>query len=568
VSGVSVPTLKLSEAFPGEEWATVRAGLISSGRAGLRTGKHDVIGTVRADGNGDYDVLSLAAVSRDPGRTQDYIDQIQDFIPVTGKTQKLKVEQFYEIYRTEGAVANAVRKIAAVVAQGGRWVVDYAKKGRYKKARDEAQAALDDVVRHCNSAPMEGVVSSNRGLQSVTHQLVRQALIEGSWVGRQVWAKRSIRDVGQWNVPVNIFSVSTKHLEPVKEVQGTGIEAFYWVPERSLLDELLNPTNKDVAELLKKYIPKEYIKDLTDKQKVLLDPALLMHVKHRGLDGLPFGQSFIEPCLPALAFKRNVEALDFVTTQTLINRLSIVKVGSSDPNSPYSDPQVALQRTALMTRMLADPSPNSLLVWNGDDVSVVDIGAYNQVLSLDGRHGIARTKLHDAIGLPSAMLIGESAGESGSRAAGWAAAMGTSAEVQELTNAIAACYEQLGERILIENGYTPGEIELAWVWDNSPLLDKNTEYTNLRQDYQIGAISIRTYLEGRGLNPDAEYLQKCTERGLEPGDGVTWTEVFTPVIGLPGQSSEGAPNNGRTPDDDRGVPPAPSEDRPGTDTPQ
>jgi hypothetical protein len=313
--------------------------------------------------------------------------------------------------------------------------------------------------------------------------------------------------------------------------------------------------------MLKKYIPKEYLKDLKSQQKVLLDPSLLMHVKHRGMDGDDFGQSFIEPCLPALAFKRNVEALDFVTTQTLINRLTIVKVGSSDPNSPYADPQVALQRTALMTRMLADPAPNTVLVWNGDDVALVDVGAYNDVLGLDGRHGIARTMLHDALGVPSAMLTGESSGDSGSRSSGWAASIGVSAEVIELDNQITQCYEQLGERILIENGYQPGEIELAWVWDNSLMQDKNTEYNNLRLDYQLGAISIKTYLEGRQLDPEVEFLQKCHERGVEP-DNTTWAEVFTPIVGLPGQSADGAPNNGRAPDDQTGQPPTPQPERP------
>jgi hypothetical protein len=159
------------------------------------------------------------------------------------------------------------------------------------------------------------------------------------------------------------------------------------------------------------------------------------------------------------------------------------------------------------------------------------------------------------------MLTGESSGDSGSRSSGWAASIGVSAEVIELDNHITQCYEQLGERILIENGYKEGEIELAWVWDNSLIQDKNTEYTNLRLDYQMGGISIKTYLEGRGLDPEAEFLQKCTEKGLDP-DTATWTEVFTPVVGLPGQAADGTPNTGRPPADQQGTPPTPQPERP------
>jgi hypothetical protein len=249
-----------------------------------------------------------------------------------------------------------------------------------------------------------------------------------------------------------------------------------------------------------------------------------------------------------------------VIINSLINRLTIISVGSSDPASPYSEPSVAAARTALMTQLVTDPAPNSLLVWNGDDVKVTEAGSYDKMLSLDGRHKVANDNLRGTIGVPLALLTGESS-DSGSRAAGWAASMGIAAEVDEPRNSIAVALEQLAERILFENNYKPGDIEIAWVWNNSLLQDKNTEYQNLFKDYQAGAISIRTYLKGRGLDPDAEYVKRCEEAGIDPGTNPPWIEVFRPLMGMPGQTSDGGNSPGRPTDNSTGKPPAPSQDR-------
>jgi hypothetical protein len=552
---------KLSALYPADDQGSIRSALVSTGSYDYPDGKTRVKATLQRNGD-DYDVVALAAISRDPGLSQDLIDSIQDFTPGADRPQAEKVKQFYQIYKTEGAISNAIRKVSTILGAGGRWEVRKAKKGRYTKAKEELQIILDWVVRNVNGSPLDGVVTAQRGMQAIIHQGSRMMQIEGSWVARQVWSKVNVGDIGKFSVPVNLISVSTAQLEPVQELLNTGIQAFYWKPESSLLQQILNPTKKEVKDYIKRYVPKEYLPMLKRDQKVLLDPALLIHIKNRGLDTQAFGTSFIEPALQAIAFKRSIEALDQVIINSLINRLTIVQVGSSDPNSPYSEPTVAAQRTALMTSLLQDPAPNSLIVWNGDDVKIADVGAYQQVLELDGRHKVAHQKLRETIGVPLALLTGES-GDSGSRAAGWAASMGIAAEVDESRNSIGVALEQLGERIAFENGYKPGEIEIAWVWNNSLLQDLNTEYTNLRNDYQAGAISIRTYLKGRGLDPDAEYVQRCIEAGIEPGASVPWVDVFKPVMGMPGQTTDGGKSPGRPTDDQAGKPPAPSVERPG-----
>jgi hypothetical protein len=254
-----------------------------------------------------------------------------------------------------------------------------------------------------------------------------------------------------------------------------------------------------------------------------------------------------------IAYKRGIEALDLVSMQNLINRLTIVMVGSSDPKSPYSKSDVAAARAALMQSFFEDPGPNMTIIWQGDDVTVTDVGAHHDVLGLDERHHIAEGKIKIAIGVPEALLSGTT---SDGKSAGWAASIGAAAELAELQNGFASAWTTIGNRIANENGFV--DIDLVFEFDNSLMVDKGDEWNHLRNDAIAGLISIKTFVQGRGYDFDAEYVQRCVERGLDPDpETVPAIMVFTPLAGLPGQGvTNTPPTDGGATVDPAGPPPA------------
>lgn len=527
--------MRLEDMFPGDDQ---QKEILSKGfLQGVGRQLHVKLGEM-PDGTPGKRILAIAAVTRDPGRSSDRLTEIQDFQNQSVGNRKTTVDFYWNIYGNEGIVNNGVNKIAALLSSGGEFRIRSIKKGKTKNAEEVFLTVLRYWMKAVNAGGEDAVVTGSRGLRAIQHQGVRQALVEGSWVGRTVWADVVVPGLpGSYSLPMNIQTISTANLEPVKELIGTGVELFWWIPSSDLLTQLLNPASKEIKQLLKKYIPSKTAKALTKDRRMLLDPSLLMHVKHRGTDREAFGESLIQSTLSGIAYRRTVDELDTVTMANLINRLTVVMVGSSDPTSPYSAPDVAQARMALMNTFFENPGPNMTVVWAGDDVDIKDVGAHNQVLDLDGRHGIGEGKVKIAMGVPDALLSGTSAE---GKAAGWASAQAAAAEMQELQDGFAQALTTLGERIALENGFT--DLDMIFEADESNMVDKLEERTQSRSDFLAGLFSIRTSLLQRGLDPDGEYEVQCKEKGLTPGEAL-WVDAFMAPQGQVGQgdNTDGTP---------------------------
>ncbi len=558
----AAPTIE--QLFAGEGNAGIRQSLVDNGV--VRTAKRELRVVSRERPDGQHEIMSIGAVSRDPGTTQALIDAIQDFIPTSGRDRKSEMDQLWTIYKQEGIVSTGVNKYAALVSGAGRYKVRRAKSGKKQKAKETLQLVLDAWVRDVNNAPIDGVVTGSRGLKALTQQAVRQALVEGDWMGRTVWTQHQVGTEGSFSLPMIIQTLSMRYIEAA-DTFGTGVEGFYWKPEEALVRELEKPKDKNFGDLLKKFIPKDILSQLKKDKKAWLDPALLCHVKHRGVDFEPYGESLLKPAMFAIAYKRAVESLDLVSIQSLINRLLIVTVGSDDPESPFSDPSVSAARAALMQQFFEEAGPATTIVWQGADVSVIEVGAHAAVLDLSDRHRIGDSKIKIAIGVPDALLNGTSSDSGGGKAAGWAAALAAGMGIEETRTRFEQTWTTIGERIAEENGFT--DVEILFELSDG-LLDRVEERNQARLDRTTGG-TIKTWLSQIGLDPDAEYLQACKEKGLDPddgsGNGATWEEAFAVPQGLAGQGAGGnapppgtgpgkKPGGGRTPDSTTGKPKA------------
>lgn len=545
------PRPKLSHLFPGEQHAGIRDSIINTGS--YRQGKAELRMKVVPVDN-DHEIVAMgtvaaAAVGFDPGPTINFIDQIQDFGSLAGKSKALETQQLWQIYKAEGIMNNAINKISAILSGGGHYKVRGAKQGRKPDAVNRLLKILQSWQDNVNASAEDAVVTGAMGLQAITHQAVRRALVEGDWVARHVWINNAtvIGLPGNYKLPMNVQSISVSELKPLEGLPP-GAQAFYWEPAGSLVDKILNPEDKNAAKIIKQFLPSDWIKQLKKDRRVFLDPALMLHVKHRGVDTDIWGESFISPALQAIAYKRAIDQLDFQTMTNLINRLTIVMVGSSDPNSPFSKPDVAAARQSLMASFFEDPGPNMTIVWAGDDVKVENVGSLNDVLSLDTRHEIATEKIKQAIGVPEALLSGTM---SDGKASGIAASLGAAAQLEELQNSFSKVYTQLGLRIAVENGFT--DIDLIFEFDKSLLVDRIEEWTQSRGDYVAGLITLYDYIANRGKDPDAVFVQKCFEKGLDPAT-TTWEIAFMPPQGMAGQSQTdgqpalNGPGQGRQPD--------------------
>jgi hypothetical protein len=557
------PTLE--DLIPGAGNAALRRHVVETGKWKAPNGR-DMLVVTRPRGGKDEVLLVQSAASnikradivpRNPGTTSDLIATFDDFQALQSIDKTSEVAQMWAIYSNDGVTNASVNKIAALMATGGEFKVRTARKGKKQKVREELQAVLDFVNSNVNNAPLDGVVTGARGLKMVTQQAVRQLMVEGDWFGRTVWDKHEVPGFGSYSLPMEIQSISAANMEPITELAPTGREAWYWRPDRALVNQLDKPTDPIIRELLKKFVDSKTLTELRKNGKVFLDPALLMHIKHRGIYNQPYGTSFIKPALFAIAYKRTIEQLDFVMVNSLINRVTIVKVGSSDPKSPYADPAVAQQRQALMQSFFEDPGPTMTIIWQGDDVDVKDVGAHNTVLDLNSRHEIGERMKKTAYGMPDALLTGSAPD---GKSSAFAALLSAGSTLEETQSSCEQVYTTMGQRVADENGFV--DVEIIYEFGNGIMLDRDAERNLARQDYVTGGMTIRSFIVSRGQDPDAEFRQACFEKGLEPGTTL-WKDAFTPPTGLPGQGNGGPPgeeNNpgggGRPPGNPKGNPPA------------
>jgi hypothetical protein len=549
----------LSAFLPGPENEHLRRQILQTGVYRPKIGREVRIAT-QPRGDGEHEIIQMAAVvARNPGTIQDIIGAFDDLAQISSTPKVIEVQQHWNIYNNIGVINASVNKLAALLSAGGSFKVRTARKGKKQKAREELQAALDEVNTNVNNAPVDGVVTGVRGLKAVTQQGVRQGLVEGDWFGRTLWSKHKVRDIGVFSLPMLIQQISTSNMEPIPEILTSNLEAWYWRPDQQLIQQLTQPKDAVVRDLLKRYVDSKTLAALKKDGKVFLDQSLLLHVKHRGIANNPYGESFIKPSLYAVAFKRAVEQLDLVMINSLINRLTIVQVGSSSKDSPYSDPAVAAARQALMQSFFDDTGPNMTIIWQGDDVKVTDVGAHATVATLDGRHKVGEQMIKEALGIPDALLTGASAD---GKASAFASLLSVGSALDELKTGFEGVWTTLGQRVAEENGYT--DVEIIYEYDNAQILDHTEERNQARLDYVTGAMSIRSLILARGQDPDAEFRQACFERGLDP-ETALWKDAFAPIKGLPGQGQDGNPpglnNNptpsGRTPDSVTGRPAKP-----------
>lgn len=501
-NGQELPTSTVDELFTGNAFNSIREQLKSEGVASYRNQQGDEQ-YVLVDQNDDGRVTAVAAaIPRRPGRAEEFLKNVADFTAST-TTRADRIALFRTIAKSEGIINNAIQKCSALVATEGTFKVRYVKgqkgKGGDKKA-EEFKALLQFWTENLNNRPLDAVVTGARGIEALISQGTRQTLIEGDQISRMQWQKVAVPNLKgkKFSLPINIQSLPGDQIASIDEIEGLGLELFYWVPPRAFVETLKAPKDKNVKPYLDKLISSEVKSALLKDGRYLLDPSLLIHVKNRGTGTETFGESIIESAMTDIAYKRALQALDIVTIENLINRLVIVKVGSDDYQSVYHKQEVTNRRVVRLQELMRRIGPSALIIWAGPDIAVEQVGAHDQVLAMEGRYDQAQSRIREAIGVPSSLLVGE--GKDG-KAAGISAHVGIAAQLAEIQKQWKWILTTIAERIAEENGYE--DVNVVWQFTHSLLADKTENAALFLQGYQGGVVPNEIMVEEMGMSYEA-----------------------------------------------------------------
>src|SRR5690606_33326521 len=121
------------------------------------------------------------------------------------------------------------------------------------------------------------------------------------------------------------------------------------------------------------------------------------------------------------------------------------------------------------------------------DIDVVEVGAHESILDIDGRHEIAIERLLLSMGIPRALLDGGNAtGEV------WAGYEGLRETLRSLQNNWAACWVTMAERIAALNGYD--DVELVYTASRSVLADQTAGADLALRARKAGGMSLRRFV--------------------------------------------------------------------------
>lgn len=504
----------LDAILPGNDWASVRGQLADGGIAHYR-GKDGDDRYLVADFDDEGKVMAMgAAIPRNPGQSAAFVAQIEDFKVLQTSTKQGRKDFLalaHRVYRMQGEINNGLNKLAALVGTSGSFKVRSVKGQRGKSGDKKAevfQKALNWWKDNVNARGEENAITGDRGMKSFIRRGARLSFIEGDHFARHVWPKKvtEIPNVGKFYLPMNLHTYSAQHIEIMEGLENTDFEAFYWVPPGKFVQTLRNPRDPQAAKVLNKMIDPKIRAAIIKHGKWLLDPSLLIHIKHRGTGTEPYGESKIEPTLAAVRYMRALDALEIVTITNLINRLVIVKVGSDDHESDYHRQEVSAARLGLLQNLMMNLGPAAMVLWAGPDIEITQIGAHDSILDLGDRYKIAERRLLMALGLPAILMVGE--GNDG-KAAGIAAALGVIAELQEVQDQYAQAMVALAERIAIENGYE--EVEVVWEWHDNLLENKEKAADLVLKLFEVGLISTETALDKLDIDYAAEEIRQAED---------------------------------------------------------
>ena len=514
VSNSKVP-IKLDELFPGANLDSIRETIRSGGVVQIKDAK------VAVDLDGDGNVMAVAAaVPRQPVKSEEWLlNNVPDFFrsynsnPIDYALRRQRIGLFHQVADREGIINNAVKKSAAIVAAEGSFKVREVRQGKRPKRAvvEELRQLLLYWTENVNSSDFTSTVTGSRGVKQFIRRGGRQAMIEGDLFARHLWRKEKVTILNgrAFQLPMEIQTIPSADVYIPYEMSGQGFDVFYWRPSSQMYQAIINPRDPRVREQISKVITPKVLNELKKTGMVLLDPSLLLHVKNGGLDNQTFGKSVVEPVMTDLAYARSLKALDFVTIDSLINRILVIKIGDPNKDSDYHNLAIAQQRVNAFRKLLnSDLGPNMAIVWAGHDVEKLDMGAHDALLDTDSRHELAKRSLKDGLGVPDAVLTGSVEGSA--RGAGWFGVVALATVIEELHDEFSQVLTQIGVRIAQENGYE--NVDLAWEFNKSLLADKEANSKIMIQAYDRGLLSRRTLVEELGKDFDSERLRKSDEK--------------------------------------------------------
>lgn len=458
------------------------------------------------------------------------------------------------------ALARNLRAKEGVCASAAELLIDLtATNGRFSSDNEELQIMLNKWLEMLNSPPIitgkdeRQVIMGSFGLRSIIKKIVDAYLTDGDAIISTFWQNNVKLDINETKAhflptSMKVLDSLTVSIDP--DLAQLGIERMTLKLSDALKAKILKPETPE-DKFLVKSIPKDWISFLKKKEDIVLDPNVTYHLKRNCKDYAAFGESMFIKAFTAIANKRRLQAVDAATIDGLINRFTIFMLGLEDreKNPAYHYPSAA--RQAALVSILQNPKRANAIVWGGPDLKVQDIGADGKILEFMDRYKQADRDILKALHIPSFLIDGSTDGKTLQE---WLLLLSTETGLDLLRMEIQNLFSSIGIKIAVANGITYKT--LTFKLDTQILKDPAMLRNMALKVFELGGLSIKTFLESMGYDFNVEKINK--EREKESGVADLFLPEHMPgYTGLTPQTHQGQAeieNDGRPDNTPNSVP--------------
>lgn len=386
-------------------------------------------------------------------------------------------------------------------------------RGSFYSDNVELKQILNKWANFINSAPElakhKGMVFPVPGIRALSRKIFDDFLVDGDSVFTLFWQKGVKMDpAGDGDalfLPISIKVIDTTTLDIDADLARFGVERLTLIINDQVKKRILEPES-DADKFLRDNIPKEWIKQISAGEDIVLDPNVTFHIKRNAKDYQPWGQSYFVKAFGAVAAKRRLQAVDDATIDGLINRFTIFKLGLADreKNPAYHIPSSA--RVNALVSILTNQKRSNAAVWPGPDLDVIDIGPDGKILEFDQKYKQADTDILRALHVAPILIDGSTAGQV---ADDFISFLSTEVGLDAVRSELEAIFTIIGKEIALANNL---EFENLYYKFETQLLKDQERVKNFAiKVFELGGISVETFVETMGYNFEAEKQLKETE---------------------------------------------------------
>lgn len=287
----------------------------------------------------------------------DYLDNIGEYDLFKTNIKK-QMEICEKIYTFEGIVGTMI-DLMVDIANTPLIIQDL--------EDEKALEVLKGYIENVNT-PLK---ITNKGTNKLIEQGMTQWLVYGNCFPYKSW--RNYKVDGKTLLMPNINFLNPRRVTIDEGLLALGVKKIYYN-----IEGVSDKSFKKYRSMLLKNVRKS-------KKQVDIELPLknVDHLKRKGFDWKAFGVPFLVRSFAAISSKKKLRALDDATTEGLINYLTIFKIGSPDPASPYHS--VDSSRLKAFANLLNNPTASTTLIWT-HDLEVDTLGPDGKVLELKDKY--------------------------------------------------------------------------------------------------------------------------------------------------------------------------------------